>query len=243
MGDFMSKKFKILICTLVGMFLIFIIPLIINILFKYNFGITIFQSEWDAGDALSFYGALLSGIITMIGVILTINHENKIRCDDIERQYRPIIKLREIDGDDQKVVSDGEIDISINSKNYRNTTVISKLLSIENIGRGEMLDVELYDLNVENIKVKHNKQQANCIFSCITHFDEIAMGDKISFCIVVPHPTSYTVGEEIIYNLKFKMRYYGCLKKTKYNYELSACISYSLGISKSELYNFKIKKI
>jgi hypothetical protein len=42
------------------------VPLIINILFKFDFNVWWLESEWSAGEALSFYGCLLSFTGTII---------------------------------------------------------------------------------------------------------------------------------------------------------------------------------
>lgn len=69
------------------------IPLGINILFKIDLGIDMLQSEWEAGDALSFYGAVLSGMLTVIGVFLTIRNENNKAKNDDFIKYKPILEL------------------------------------------------------------------------------------------------------------------------------------------------------
>ena len=48
------------------LFLIFFIPLLINILFKFDFNIWWLESEWSAGDALNFFGSILSFIGTIV---------------------------------------------------------------------------------------------------------------------------------------------------------------------------------
>ena len=65
----MKNKFKIIIPVLL-IVLVFVVPLIINILFKNDFGIWWIESEWTAGEALTFYGTVLSFIGTItLGVV------------------------------------------------------------------------------------------------------------------------------------------------------------------------------
>ena len=65
----MKKCFKIILIILT--ILIFILaPLLINILFKYDFNIWWLESEWSAGDALNFYAGILSFIGTVtLGIV------------------------------------------------------------------------------------------------------------------------------------------------------------------------------
>ncbi len=65
----MKKFLKLLLITFIVLTIIFV-PLIINILFKYDFNIWWLESEWSAGDALNFYAGILSFSGTIIlGVV------------------------------------------------------------------------------------------------------------------------------------------------------------------------------
>lgn len=79
------KKHKIsfiLICILVLIFLVGV-PFIINLLFKFNSNISIFEAEWSAGDALGYYGAVLSfvGTVVLGALALYQNHIIKVEAD------------------------------------------------------------------------------------------------------------------------------------------------------------------
>ncbi|MDE6284332.1 MAG: hypothetical protein K2M17_01125 [Bacilli bacterium] len=67
----MKKFFKILLLAIIIIIVIFI-PLVINILFKYDFNIWWLESEWSAGDALNFYAGLLSFCGTIVLGIVSI---------------------------------------------------------------------------------------------------------------------------------------------------------------------------
>lgn len=67
----MKKSLKYLL-VLFAILTIIIIPLIINILFKYDFNIWWLQSEWTAGEALCFYSGILSFAGTMFLGVITI---------------------------------------------------------------------------------------------------------------------------------------------------------------------------
>lgn len=92
------KKF-IAITAIVLLIMIFVIPFVLNCLFKYGTSFDIFVAEWDSGDALSFYGTILSFIGTSVLSILALyqNHcidklskEHSSRIEEMEKErYEP----------------------------------------------------------------------------------------------------------------------------------------------------------
>ena len=81
MKSFLSKhKWKLLLA-----FIIFIvaIPFGINSLFKLTSPLDIFVAEWEAGDALAFYGVMLASATTIIGVYISIEYaQRNYRVDE-----------------------------------------------------------------------------------------------------------------------------------------------------------------
>lgn len=61
----MKKIVKILLLIFIILIILFV-PLMINILFKYDFNIWWLESEWSVGDALNFYAGILSFFGTII---------------------------------------------------------------------------------------------------------------------------------------------------------------------------------
>ena len=77
------KKHKIafiLICLTILLLLIGV-PFIINILFKISAAADVFVAEWDAGDALGYYGAILSFIGTVVLGALALYQNHIIKTD------------------------------------------------------------------------------------------------------------------------------------------------------------------
>lgn len=81
---------KIIIFGIVGMI---VIPGLINALFKLDLGIELFRAEWDAGDALSFYGMLLAAILAVCGVCMTIDYSNRNYRDDLRNKVLPFFSV------------------------------------------------------------------------------------------------------------------------------------------------------
>ena len=79
------KKHRVLfalICVVI-LLLLMGIPFVINILFKINTTTDIFVAEWSAGDALGYYGAILSflGTVVLGALALYQNHIIKTEAD------------------------------------------------------------------------------------------------------------------------------------------------------------------
>jgi|GEM_PF-2744583 len=69
---------KLWIQILIVILVIVIIPLLINLSFKYSIGIEWLAAEWSAGDALGFYGSVLSFAGTIILAILALRINDRI---------------------------------------------------------------------------------------------------------------------------------------------------------------------
>ncbi|MBR5826120.1 MAG: hypothetical protein IKY78_03440 [Clostridia bacterium] len=76
------KALFIIICVMIFIALIGV-PFAINLLFKVDTKINVFQAEWSAGDALGYYGAVLSFLGTVIlgALALYQNHIIKEEAD------------------------------------------------------------------------------------------------------------------------------------------------------------------
>lgn len=85
-----KHKVKIALATFA---LIFLIPAIINILFKYSPICELLGAEWEAGDALGFYGTLLGSAATIVGVYLSIDAAQKSYHEDEINKVRPYLAL------------------------------------------------------------------------------------------------------------------------------------------------------
>lgn len=85
-------------------FVIVGIPMIINELYKCDFG---YETVWDAADILAYYGSILSGIITVLTVIITIAFTSK----QIKRE-RHLAKSTTTIEKVEEVINQSLIDIS-----------------------------------------------------------------------------------------------------------------------------------
>ena len=89
MIDWIKKRkvLFVLICVAI-LFLLIGVPFIINILFKINAAADIFAAEWSAGDALGYYGAILSFIGTVVLGALALYQNHIIKTEADEKSAR-----------------------------------------------------------------------------------------------------------------------------------------------------------
>ena len=162
----MKFKTKIIIIIIATIVLLILIPLFLNIVFKIDSGIWFLQSEWSAGEALGFYGAVLSGTLTILGVIITIRHEkNESRKDD-SIKYKPILEICGVD----LPITCGHRDVGLGysvgfshntpnqdelTEKYLNSQLKNPskyTLCFKNVGRGETFDAYIEKFEVHNMK-------------------------------------------------------------------------------------------
>lgn len=91
-----KKYFNLwVILLMLGFIIIFIlgIPAGINWLFKQNATCSFFRAEWKAGDALSFYGAMLAAASTIVGVYFSVQAAQRSYREDEKRRVRPYLAI------------------------------------------------------------------------------------------------------------------------------------------------------
>lgn len=94
MQEWIKNKWKIILAF--GIIGLIVIPVLINVVFKIDFGIEFLRAEWDAGDALSFYGVLLAAFLAVYGVYLSIDYSNRNYRDDLRNQVLPFFAVNSL---------------------------------------------------------------------------------------------------------------------------------------------------
>ena len=69
------------------------IPLLINCLFKMEAPFEFIAAEWQAADALAFYGAIIASLTAVYGVYLTIQYSQKNYQEDVRNRTLPFIVI------------------------------------------------------------------------------------------------------------------------------------------------------
>ena len=111
----MKKFFKCILIVLLCL-IVALIRLVINIAFKFDFKIWWLESEWSAGDALSFYGTVLSFIGTISLGIVTIWQTKK--SNEISKKLLDKDLLESIDF----ILIENKIEV--NKKENNDSTII-----------------------------------------------------------------------------------------------------------------------
>lgn len=83
-----------ILSLIIFLIIVFLPPLIINGVYKINAPVEIFNSEWVAGDLLSYYGALLGSIATIIAIIWTISFTVDNQEQERKLSVRPYIQTK-----------------------------------------------------------------------------------------------------------------------------------------------------
>lgn len=153
---------KIIIIAIV---ILFVIPLLINLSFKIG-SIRLLAAEWTAGDLLSFYGAVLGAVITLIGLAITLDYQSKQARKDDEIKYKPILKLSAVDVEYFGFMGRREVKImfpfyTFNHDEYKTQKKILFYrqmedtsdfhLIFENKGRGEAVEVSLDSVGIREV--------------------------------------------------------------------------------------------
>lgn len=139
---------QLIFIIIIGIIVIFGIPIIIN------WGITYVDfSIGDNNSWLGFWGtwlgAIMGGIITFVGLKITIDYNNKQQSENIRVNFRPYlnIKLSVASGDEY---NRSENKLFINSKEVDTRyfdneiyTIFYVKMDIVNIGLGSAIDVQL----------------------------------------------------------------------------------------------------
>lgn len=138
----MNKKIKFTI-VFISIVLLIVIPFIINILFKVDFGISLIQSEWSAGEALSFYGSVLSFAGTVILGYITVWQTKK--ANSISE------KLLKNSLNESTVIPQLQPNIEIEFKENKDTTIT--MSTHHKLDYGAIIAFEPYDKDIERLNV------------------------------------------------------------------------------------------
>ena len=112
-----KRSILIFVCVIaVALFLVLlVIPLIINFFFSLTAPLKLLEVDWNASDALSYFGSVLGGIGTIFLGVITICQTNRINQKNLENEQantkRPFFIIEEISFDkksDKKLWDHGQ---------------------------------------------------------------------------------------------------------------------------------------
>lgn len=156
--------------AIIAFVILFVIPFLINLSFKI-YSIHFLAAEWTAGDLLSFYGAVLGALITLIGLVVTLNYQSEQARKDDEIKYKPILKLNSVETEYNGFMGRRELKIlfpfhSFNGDEfkmqkeklfYKQMEDTSDFhLIFQNKGRGEAIEVSLDHAGIREVDWDEN---------------------------------------------------------------------------------------
>lgn len=239
-GWYNKKKriWNVIWIILLSAFFIGIVPGLINLAFKENSGIKFFQSEWDAADALAYYGSILSSAVTVFGVLLTLRHERKKGEEDDSIKYKPILTLTEVSDERldinciaRNVLIAYPVDLNVNDRNYEfllrryvhNQCGIQPKfrLYFQNIGRGETYNAsfdsfEITEMNwvdISSLQIKPIEWN---------YIGEIVSGGYFAVYVFLPNylllPIDFNDKKGLKLSTELKITYKDMFNRKKYQY-------------------------
>lgn len=154
------KKVVYVLVIIFSMILPYLLDSFLNIIYKWGI-----IGYCDIDSYFTFYASFLSGLITLVGVIITLRSEDKQKQIDDSIKYKPILRVEGIDLDENCLLREVHFGMGFSSSNndpkreekcekfYKQTMPENPLfrLFIKNIGRGETSNAVLEKAEVKNI--------------------------------------------------------------------------------------------
>ena len=89
-----NKIAKFLQWSVVGLFFTIVVPLAINYAFTIPASFVLFEVDWEAKDALGFYGALLGATATILALHKTIKFTSESQREDRKLSIKPRLETK-----------------------------------------------------------------------------------------------------------------------------------------------------
>ncbi len=202
-------KKKDLSKIIIAIVILFVIPFFINLSFKID-SIGLLAAEWTAGDLLSFYGAVLGALITLIGLVVTLNYQSEQARKDDEIKYKPILKLNSVETEYNGFMGRRELKIlfpfhSFNGDEfkmqkeklfYKQMEDTSDFhLIFQNKGRGEAIEVSLDHAGIREVDWDENSYLYIGTSSPLS-LGEILVNESADIIISLPNYLFLKTGRE-----------------------------------------------
>lgn len=188
------------IIIFISVILIVVIPFFINLSFKVYLA-PLLAAEWEAGDLLSYYGSLLGGVITLVGVVMTLKYQTKQSEADDAIKYKPIIKLASVENTYPKFIGQREVFVRFPFLSFKDDiysegkkalfeeqmkSVTSFHVLLENKGRGEAVDVSLDSVKLKEVSWDDDSN-LSIASSMPLSMGDILVGEKADVLITIPN--------------------------------------------------------
>ena len=141
-----------------------ILPYLIDLFLNWMYELNIIE-YCDISSYFSFYASFFGGLITLVGVVITLKSDSKQKQEDDSIKYKPILRVEGIDLTENSLLREIHFGMSFHASNndpekeekykkfYEQTHTANPLfrLFIKNIGRGETFNAVLEKAEIKSI--------------------------------------------------------------------------------------------
>lgn len=208
---------KYIIKIMIMLFLLIITPVII---------LKIGIADEYKNIILTYVGAIYGGLLTLVGVIVTIQNENNQKRKELQLLYKPILGLEILNNFDNKNGEVRELIVNYHNNSYKDSdfTYGDKCLKISNIGRGEAKN-----LNIKSEKIEVINSNSNIIepsFYILSSFSIKMLPVDNQFYIIIGIPKVIEGNSNIKDMLKINaiITMEDLFENNEYKYKLEFCL-------------------
>ena len=171
---------------------IFVVPPLIHFIVytKSPFG---FIEEGKKDVWISFFGSVIGGILTFLGVVLTLNQQDKQQKKEKQNEYRPILKISLSNiANTENTLSENTVSfhfltefnnqIDLKNKKYCKKRIFPHSLNFRNIGKGIAKEIKLYSYDLKEENDSHYKEDIafNILCTCNNqNMNQFLINDEI----------------------------------------------------------------
>lgn len=225
-----KKIIFLIICVCFICFILIVLPIMLYYMFitPSKFG---FIKPDDTGAWLGYYGAILSGAITLSGVLVTIKYHEKENDKNKSIEYKPILELTDLNFP-EKIVPFRTVSLGIptyGTPDYINKKIEKEIqnLRITNNGRGETLDARVdFEVNKENL----NWTDPHNLYSMSSqqYIGDILTSQSVGIRIELPpfllvNEEVFKRNQSVEINTILTLEYKDMFGRMKYQYVIHIC--------------------
>lgn len=160
-----------------------------------------FLGGLSLGELLSFYASIFGTLITLVGVVMTLNYQTRQSMSDDEIKYKPILKIDSVPTECKDFIGRREVPIlfppsySINEFDqgdlkdpyyyqYNENTEFHMI--IKNKGRGEATAVSLDSAKIEDVSWDEESHLYIGTSLPLSLGDELLIDDRVDIIVTFP---------------------------------------------------------
>lgn len=165
-----------------------------------------FHGELSLGELLSFYASIFGALITLVGVVMTLNYQTRQSMSDDEIKYKPILKIDYVSTDYEDFIGRREIPILFPTSLFPSKYPINEVdqgireepyyyqhkenaefhLIIKNKGRGEATAVSLDSAKIEDVSWDEESHLYIGTSLPLSLGDELLIDDRVDIIVTFP---------------------------------------------------------